>query len=71
MKQETKEWLRIAAEEVASAELLFGHSIYRSRYPPEAGLLPCGEPTKEDAEKALALARRVVAEGKDILGNNA
>ena len=127
MKLETEEWVRIAEEELKSADLLFGNGIYRmvclhsqqavekilkallteqdiefrkthnivdlgallktqgltlnlnheeagflnavyrSRYPPEAGLLPHGEPTRDDAGKALAIARRVVAEGKRML----
>ncbi len=127
MKLETREWIRIAEEEVASADLLFENglyrmvclhsqqavekilkalltewgvefkkthnivdllalvktqgltvnlnyeeagflnAVYRSRYPPEAGLLPHGEPTEDDASKALALARRVVAEGERML----
>lgn len=129
MKPETMEWIKIAEEEVMSADLLFGNgiyrmaclhsqqavekalkailtergvefrkthniidllsllktagatvsldheeagflnAIYRSRYPPDAGLLPHGEPTEDDAGKALALARKVIAESKRILGN--
>jgi HEPN domain-containing protein len=128
MKPETSEWMKIAEEEVASADLLLEHrlhrmvclhsqqavektlkalltergmefkkthnivdllallktqdlavtlnheeagflnAIYRSRYPPEAGLLPHGEPSGEDAAKALTLAERVVADGKRLLG---
>lgn len=127
MKPETEEWVRIAEEELKSADLLFGNGIYRmvclhsqqavekilkallteqdiefrkthnivdlvallktqgltvnlnheeagflnavyrSRYPPEAGLLPHGEPTRDDAGKAVAIARRVVTEGKRML----
>lgn len=127
MKLETKEWIKIVNEEVASADLLFKNgiyrmvclhsqqavektlkalltewgvefkkthnivdllsllntqgltvnvnyeeagflnAIYRSRYPSDAGLLPHGEPTEDDASKALALAQRVVAEGKSML----
>jgi HEPN domain-containing protein len=43
-------------------------AVYRSRYPVEAGLLPHGEPLIDDAGKALAIASRVVAEGKRMLG---
>lgn len=128
MKPETKEWIKIADEEMASADLLFNHGIYRmvclhsqqavekmlkalltewglefkrthhifdllsllnrqkvtvnisheeagflnavyrSRYPADAGLLPHGEPTKDDARKALSLAHRMAEEGKRILG---
>ncbi len=45
----------------------FLNAIYRSRYPPDAGLLPHGEPTQNDASKALALVRRVLDEGKKTL----
>ena len=36
---------------------VFLNSIYRSRYPSDLGLLPSGEPTKEDAEKAIGIAK--------------
>lgn len=45
-------------------------AVYRSRYPTEAGLLPHGEPTEDDASQALALAQRVVEEGKRMLGGD-
>jgi HEPN domain-containing protein len=45
----------------------FLNAVYRSRYPAEAGLLPYGEPTADDAGKALALTRRVVAQGQTLL----
>jgi hypothetical protein len=35
-------------------------SIYRGRYPLEAGLLPVGAPKKEEAEKALNLAEKMI-----------
>lgn len=129
MKLETREWIKIAEEEVTSADLLFENeiyrmvclhsqqavekilkallteydiefkrthnivdllallkaqgltvnlnheeagflnAIYRSRYPSDAGLIPRGEPMKEDASKALALAKRVLTEGKRMLKN--
>jgi len=37
-------------------EAIFLNSIYRWRYPPDLGLLPLGEPTEMDAEKALRIA---------------
>lgn len=127
MKPETGEWVRIAEEELESADILFEtgiyrmvclhsqqavekilkallteqevefrkthnivdlvallktrrltvnlnheeagflNAVYRSRYPPEAGLLPHGEPTRDDAGKALAIARGVVVDGKRML----
>ena len=47
---------------VSIEELDFLNRVYRSRYPPEIGLLPHGEPTKGDAEGALEIARRVFAQ---------
>ena len=34
----------------------FLDAIYRGRYPAESGLLPLGDPTAADAERAVALA---------------
>lgn len=55
------------ALDVDHEEAGFLNAVYRSRYPAEAGLLPHGEPTADDAGKALALARRVVAHGQNLL----
>ena len=44
---------------LADEDAVFLNSIYRSRYPLDTGLLPWGEPTKADAEKALGLAKTV------------
>lgn len=41
-------------------DAIFLNSVYRTRYPSDLGLLPSGEPTKEDAEKALNIAREMV-----------
>ena len=42
------------------ANLEFLSDVYvEFRYPPDIGLLPHGEPTKEDAERASEIARRV------------
>ena len=40
----------------------FIDEIYRGRYPAESGLLPLGTPTREDAERAVALAGNSVQE---------
>jgi HEPN domain-containing protein len=40
-------------------EILFLDSIYRGRYPAEAGLLPRGEPGKTDAEYAILSAEKL------------
>ena len=41
-------------------DAVYLNSIYKGRYPTEEGLLPHGEPSKEDAEKAIAVSRVVV-----------
>jgi HEPN domain-containing protein len=38
---------------LAVEEAIFLNSVYRAGYPAALGLLPTGEPTKEDAERAL------------------
>jgi len=38
-------------------DAIFLNSIYKGRYPTEEGLLPYGEPAKEDAQKALAASK--------------
>jgi HEPN domain-containing protein/predicted nucleotidyltransferase len=40
----------------------FMDSIYRGRYPAETGLLPMGEPTKQDAENAVRISQKIVVE---------
>lgn len=127
MKKETKQWIKIALEELQSAEYLFErslfrmvcyhaqqtvekilkailtehnieffrthnvldlsnavkeiglqvpltpedaiflNSIYRARYPADLGLLPTGEPTKEDAQKSLSIAHKVLGWLKEVL----
>ena len=42
-------------------EAIFLNSIYKGRYPTEEGLLPYGEPSKEDAERALCAAQNLMA----------
>ncbi len=49
-------------------EAVFLNSVYRSRYPAEEGLLPYGEPTREDAARALRAADQVMSQGKALLG---
>jgi HEPN domain-containing protein/predicted nucleotidyltransferase len=41
-------------------DAIFLNSIYKGRYPTEEGLLPYGEPTKEDAQKALAASKSLM-----------
>ena len=49
---------------ITDEEAFFLNSIYRARYPSEAGLLPLGEPLAHDAEQALKTARNVAAWAK-------
>ena len=41
---------------VSEDDAIFIDSIYRGRYPAEAGLLPLGEPSDSDAKRALCIA---------------
>lgn len=52
-------------------ELDFLNRVYRSRYPPDIGLLPHGEPTKDDAQKALEIAQRIFAQVEKSLEGRA
>lgn len=45
---------------LSEEDILFIDSIYRGRYPAEAGLLPLGSPTREEAEKSVNLARKLL-----------
>ncbi len=47
--------------DLSDEDAVFLTSIYRSRYPSGLGLLPSGEPTEQDAQKALRIARKVSA----------
>ena len=49
---------------ITDEEAFFLNSIYRARYPSEAGLLPLGEPLAHDAEQALKTARNVASWAK-------
>ncbi|MFI5294296.1 MAG: HEPN domain-containing protein [Thermodesulfovibrionales bacterium] len=52
---------------LSDEDTVFLNSIYRSRYPFDAGLLPHGEPTEKDAEKALDIAKQMTAWSREIL----
>ena len=49
------------------ADVDFVDEIYRGRYPAESGLLPLGTPSREEAERAVALARNSVQEMSTFL----
>lgn len=44
---------------ISDEEVIFIDSIYKGRCPGEVGLLPLGEPTKADAERAIQTAKRI------------
>ena len=48
--------------EVGIDDAVFFNSIYRGRYPTDEGLLPHGEPSKGDAERALKATAAVTTE---------
>lgn len=56
---------------VSLKELDFLNRVYQSRYPPDIGLLPHGEPTKEDAHRALEIAGRVFTQAEKTLEGRA
>ena len=41
-------------------EIILIDSIYRGRYPIEAGLLPLGDPSATDAKKAVDIAQKLL-----------
>jgi HEPN domain-containing protein/predicted nucleotidyltransferase len=49
---------------LSDEDIVFMDSIYRGRYPAEEGLLPFRDPSAQDAEKALHIARRIVKSKK-------
>jgi HEPN domain-containing protein len=48
-------------------DAVFLNSVYRARYPAALGLLPTGEPTKEDADRALQSAQKMYEWLKEVL----
>ena len=51
--QQAVEKILKAIPPLSVEDAVFLNSVYRARYPAALGLLPTGEPTKEDAERAL------------------
>lgn len=43
--------------DLSEEDAVFLNSVYKSRYPSALGLLPSGEPTQNDAEKALSIGK--------------
>lgn len=54
--------------DLSDEDAVFLNSIYRSRYPSDLGLLPQGEPKKEDSQRALAIAKVIFGYIKIIKG---
>jgi len=52
---------------MAMDDAVFLNSIYKGRYPAEEGLLPHGDPSKEDAARALKTAGAFMANVKSVL----
>jgi HEPN domain-containing protein len=47
---------------------IFLNSIYRGRYPTEEGLLPHGEPSYDDAQRAIKASKELLKSVKTLLG---
>ena len=47
--------------------LVFLNSIYIGRYPADVGLLPRGEPTLEESNRAVAIAKHLLAEIRRLI----
>jgi hypothetical protein len=48
-------------------DAVFLNSIYKGRYPTEEGLLPHGEPRREDAERGVNAANVFLARVRDLI----
>lgn len=45
--------------DISDEDIVFIDSIYMGRYPAEAGLIPLGEPSETDAQRAVNIADRI------------
>jgi uncharacterized protein len=52
---------------LSTEEAVYLSSIYKGRYPTDAGLLPYGEPLREDTERAVLSAKRFIERLKLLL----
>ena len=52
---------------LSEQDIIFLDSIYRGRYPLEAGLLPIGDPSGSDARRAVEIANQVLGEAKSSI----
>ena len=48
--------------DLSDEEVVLIDNIYRGRYPAETGLLPLGEPSEAEAQKAFEIAKRIFKE---------
>ena len=53
--------------DISDEEIVFIDSIYRSRDPFDAGLLPLGAPSEEDAKRAVNIAKRISKDMREAL----
>ena len=53
--------------DLAMDDAIWMNSIYRGRYPTENGLLPHGEPSREDAKQAVTVAKNVLKQLSTLL----
>ena len=49
------------------ADIDFMDEIHRGRYPAESGLLPLGTPTKDDADRAVSIAKQTLGALRRLL----
>jgi HEPN domain-containing protein len=52
---------------LSDEEVVFIDHIYRGRYPAETGLLPLGEPSEAEAQKAISIAKKIFTEVEKAL----
>lgn len=52
---------------ISMDDAIFLNSIYKGRYSTEEGLLPYGEPSKEEALRALSVAKKLMERIKELI----
>ena len=53
--------------DIVMDDAVFLNSIYRGRYPTDEGLLPHGEPSRENAKNAIAISREVLGQVRRLV----
>jgi HEPN domain-containing protein/predicted nucleotidyltransferase len=51
-------------------DAVYINSVYKGRYPTEEGLLPHGDPVKEEVDKAITCAEKLTAHLSEMLGSS-